>query len=87
MTESASRVAGIAGLAHNPGAPGRAFALTEAAIEDSLVRYSERHGVAIRLTHAAGNAQVVLPNDIDAAKTAILDHYYARRRGRGGVTS
>lgn len=84
ITESGARVVGVAGLARNPGAPGRAFALTEVAIQDSLARYSERYAAPIRLTHAAGNVQLVLPEDIEEAATAILNRHYARRRGRSG---
>jgi hypothetical protein len=82
MSDSSARVIGVAGLARNPGSPGRAFALTEVAIQDSLARYSEQHATPIRLTHSAGNVQLVLPDHVEAATIAILDRYYARRRGR-----
>jgi hypothetical protein len=85
MTDSSARVMGVAGVTRNPGAPGRAFALTEVAIQDALARYSERYEQPISLTHAAGNAQLVLPEDVERSAMAILDRYYARRRGsRGG---
>jgi hypothetical protein len=84
MSDSTARLVGVASLGRNPGAPGRAFALTEVAIQDSLARYSERNATPIRLTHGAGNAQLVLPGDVEAAAFSILDRYYARRRGRSG---
>jgi hypothetical protein len=84
MTDSSARVAGVAGLTRNPGAPGRAFAMTEAAIQDALARYIEKPATPMSITHAAGNAQLVLPEDIEAAKLDVLDRYYARRRASSG---
>lgn len=85
ITETGARVVGIAGLARNQGSPGRAFALSETALADSLARYSEHDPDPIQLTHAAGNRQLVLPPEAeDAADPAegILHRYY-RRRGTG----
>lgn len=85
-TDSGARVLGIAGLARNPGSPGRAFALTETALADALARYCRDARAPIRLTHAAGNPQLVLPDEIEMTRNLILDRYYSKRRGnqRGG---
>jgi hypothetical protein len=80
---TSARVLGIAGLARNPGAPGRAFALTETALGDALARYAAQRFVPIQLTHAAGNRQLVLPEDLETAAKDILTSYYGRRRAPG----
>jgi hypothetical protein len=90
--ETGSKVLGVAGLARNEGSPGRAFALTETALGDSLARFAERHGM-IELTHAAGNLQLVLPEALiltedlgelrDEVRGSILNAYYGRRQGKG----
>ena len=73
---------GIAGLARNPGAPGRAFALTETSLGDALARYSEHHDGPIAITHAAGIRQLRVPGQIDEAIAEVLDGYYNRHKGR-----
>jgi hypothetical protein len=83
-TDGTAKVIGIAGLARNPGAPGRAFALTETVLGDALARYAEHNVEQIRLTHAVGNRQLVLPEDLESAMTLMLNSYYDRRRRRGG---
>lgn len=92
VVETGSKVLGVAGLARNESSPGKAFALTEAALGDSLARFAERHGM-IELTHAAGNLQLVLPEALvlteslgelrDQVRESILNVYYGRRLGRG----
>jgi hypothetical protein len=81
--ESPAKVVGVAGLARNPGSPGRAFALTETALGDALGRYAEHSSASIGLTHAAGNRQLVLPEDVEGARERLLDSYYRPRRQRG----
>jgi hypothetical protein len=83
-TDGTAKVIGIAGLARNPGSPGRAFALTETVLGDALARYAEHNVDPIRLTHAAGNRQLVLPEDLASAMTLMLDSYFGRRRRAGG---
>ena len=79
-----ARVLGLAGLARNEGSPGRAFALTETALGDSLARFADRDDAPIRLTHAAGNRQLEVPTDaLDQVKTSILNCYYRSNGGRG----
>jgi hypothetical protein len=82
-SESSARVLGVAGLARNPGSPGRAFALTETALGDALARYAGQTSAPIELTHAAGNRQVVLPGDLETAASGILTGYYGRRHAPG----
>jgi hypothetical protein len=77
-----AKVLGVAGLARNEGAPGRALALNETALGDALARYSEQ-GV-IELTHAAGNRQLVLPTEPALIREAILNSYYEGRQRKGG---
>jgi hypothetical protein len=77
---NSARVLGVAGLVRNPGSPGRVFALTETALGDALARYAEQRSAPIGLTHAAGNRQVVLPDDLETATNGILSRYYGRRR-------
>ena len=81
-TDGTAKVIGIAGLARNPGSPGRAFALTETALGDALARHAEHNLGTIRLTHAAGNRQLVLSEDLEAAKTLMLDSYFGPRRAK-----
>lgn len=78
-----AKVIGVAGLARNPGSPGRAFALTETVLGDALVRYAEYNAEPIRLTHAAGNRQLVLPEDVENAREFTLDSYFRPRPQRG----
>ncbi len=80
MTDSSAKLLGLAGLTQNPGAPGRAFALTETALADALARYTDTHDELLGVTHAAGSRQLVLPEDLDAAKASVLEHYYSRRQ-------
>jgi hypothetical protein len=81
---SEARVLGVASLARSEGSPGRAFALTETALGDSLARYAEQEGVPIRLTHAAGNRQLeVPPLALDQIKESILSCYYRRNHSKG----
>jgi Protein of unknown function (DUF4007) len=79
---SDSRVFGVAGLARNDGSPGRAFALTEAALGDALSRYAESEGL-IELTHAAGNRQLVVPSGLEVVKEAVVDCYYKPNTKQG----
>ncbi len=74
-----ARMIGVAGLARNPGSPGRAFALTETFVGDALARHSEHHAEPISLTHAAGNRQLVIPEHPEEAAATVLDDYYRRR--------
>jgi hypothetical protein len=76
-----ARVIGVAGLARNPSSPGRAFALTEASLGDALARYSEHHDGPIKLTHAAGNRQLVVPEHPDEAIAFVLERHYHSRKG------
>jgi hypothetical protein len=80
MTDSTAKVMGIAGLARHQGAPGRAFALTDSVLGDTLARYAEGHPELIRLTHAAGSRQLVLPDDVELASLKALQGYYGRTR-------
>jgi hypothetical protein len=82
-TDSTARVLGIAGLARNTGSPGRAFALSETTLGDALARYAEGKAASVRITHAAGNRQLVLPEDLDCEAMHILAGYYGRRHARG----
>jgi hypothetical protein len=79
-TDGSAKVIGVAGLARNQGAPGRAFALTDSALSDALARYAEDHPELIRLTHAAGSRQLVLPDDLEAASAQALHSYYGGPR-------
>jgi hypothetical protein len=72
-----AKVIGVAGLARNQDAPGRAFALTESVLGDALARYAEDSRL-IRLTHAAGSRQLVVPDDLEPAMSIILSRYYGR---------
>jgi len=76
-TDGGAKVIGVAGLARNQGAPGRAFALTESVLGDALARYAEDSEL-IRLTHAAGSRQLVLPDHLENAMSTVLTRYYAR---------
>lgn len=58
--DASARVVTVAGLAHTPGSPGRAFALTESALGDALGRVSVAHPHLLTLTHAAGVRQIAL---------------------------
>ena len=78
-----SKMPGVAGLARNEGSPGRAFALTEIALDDALTCYSEREDAPIEMAHAAGNRQLVVPAALEEIGEAILGCYYRRRRGKG----
>jgi hypothetical protein len=75
-----TRLAGVAGLARNPGSPGRAFALSETFVGDALARYAERHADPISVTHAAGNRQLVIPPHPAEAIAVVLDRYYDQKR-------
>jgi hypothetical protein len=76
--DGSARVVGVAGLTRNQGAPGRAFALTDSALGESLARYGEQHPELIRLTHAAGSRQLILPEDLESAMSMVLAGYYGR---------
>ena len=71
-----AKVLGVAGLTRHPGAPGRAFALTQTAVADALGRFVQRPPQLLELTHAAGNAQLVLPKDVQAAANEVLCRHY-----------
>lgn len=77
-----NRVISLNGLAHSPGSPGRAFALTESALSDALSRFTERHVGLLRLTDAAGVRQLISPDAqlTKEVKAEILDTFYAKRR-------
>lgn len=79
-TAQHGRLVGVAGLARNPGAPGRAFALTETSLGDALARYGEHHEAPISLTHAAGIRQLRIPERLDEAVAMVLNRYYHRKR-------
>lgn len=80
-TAQHGRLLGVAGLARNPGAPGRAFALTETSLGDALARYSEHHQTPIALTHAAGIRQLQLPTELDETiPILVLNRYYQPKR-------
>jgi hypothetical protein len=80
ILDSSAKVLGLSGLTRNPGSPGRAFALTESSLADALARFSEQHEQPIRMTHAAGSRQLVLPEDLEASRDQILDQHYEHRR-------
>jgi hypothetical protein len=79
-----AKLVGIAGLARSPGSPGRAFALTETVLGDALARYAEHHAETVELTHAAGNRQLLVPEDLEAAMRLTLDSHYGRGRKSKG---
>ena len=64
-----SRAVSIASLMHTPGAPGRAFKLTESAIEDGL-REASQHSDSIRLVNQSGSNQLYL----EAPAVEVGDH-------------
>lgn len=76
-----AKVLGVAGLARSGGSPGRAFGLNETSLGDALARYAEESAV-IRLTHAAGNRQLVVPSAPEEIGEAILQSYFGRKGGR-----
>lgn len=72
-----ARLLSVSGLASNEGSPGRAFALSEAALGDALARYSEHNAGPVSLAHSAGNRQLRLPPDLDAdAADEVLRNYF-----------
>lgn len=78
--ERSARTATFAGLASNPGSPGRAFALPPALVVEALERYSAEHPDLLETTHAGGVEQLVVPDDRPAAAQAVLERYYAEAR-------
>jgi hypothetical protein len=82
VTRMTAKVIGLAGLARHPGAPGRAFALTQTALTEALGRFAQRHPRLISLTQAAGNTQLVLPDELRDTASEILDRHYRRTEGR-----
>jgi hypothetical protein len=74
LREASARVVTVAGLANTAGSPGRAFALTEAALADALDRVSAARPDLLTLTHAAGVRQVALA--ANAEPFDILEAHY-----------
>ena len=75
-TQSGSQTITIEKLASEPGSPGKVFNLTEAALLDLLGEIAASPGSELKLTSAAGVAQVVLDDDpAEIAKDLIWDHY------------
>jgi hypothetical protein len=64
-----SRAVSIASLMHTPGAPGRAFKLTELAIEEGL-REASKQSDQIRLVNQSGSNQLYL----EAPAAQVGDH-------------
>lgn len=63
--DATARIVTVAGLANTAGSPGRAFALTEAAVADALERVAARYPELMTLTHAAGVRQIMLAPGAD----------------------
>ena len=76
--DATARVVTVAGLANTPGSPGRAFALTEAAVAEALERAAAGHPDLMTLTHAAGVRQIALTPGADPVD--ILKAHYDRVR-------
>src|SRR4051794_7161169 len=85
VSGTTAKVLGIAGLSRHPGAPGRAFALTQTAVADALARFAHRHPRVVRVTHAGGNPQLVLPEDLKGTANEILRWHY--RRAQSGMAA
>ena len=72
--DATARVVTVAGLAHTPGSPGRAFGLTEAALSEALQRAANCHPHLLQITHAAGIRQVALA--VETEPEQMLDAHY-----------
>lgn len=79
-TEATAHTATISRLASEPGGPGRAFKLTEAALVHLLEEAAERHD-EIQLTSRAGVPQLTLDEDPSVAGTELLYDHYRQLRG------
>ncbi|CAM8620849.1 Domain of unknown function DUF4007 [Acidimicrobiia bacterium] len=71
-----SRAVSIASLMHTPGAPGRAFKLTESAIEEGLREASEQSEL-IRLVNQSGSNQLYLEAPAVEVGDLLLDLHYS----------
>lgn len=76
-----ARTVTISNLARSPGSPGRAFALSETALGDALIRYQDvdRH---LALTDVAGLKQLVLPDDLQESAASVLEGIYSKAKRR-----
>lgn len=77
-----NRVVSLNSLTRSAGSPGRAFALTESALSDSLSRFTERNVGLLSLTDAAGVRQLVGPDFAESqlVMRRILDAFYSAAR-------
>ena len=80
-----SRAVSIASLMHTPGAPGRAFKLTESAIEDGL-REASQHSELIRLVNQSGSNQLYLEAPAVEVGDDLLGLHYSSLGWSGEVS-
>ena len=80
-TDRTAHTVTVSRLATEPGGPGRAFKLTEAALVDLLERAAQVHH-EIELTAAAGVPQLAFGEDPGIAGTELLYDYYRDLVGR-----
>lgn len=74
------RLASLSGLTRSPGSPGRAFALTESALTETLARYANSHPELMRLTDAAGVRQLLVPEQLGKVRTQTLRSFYKSKK-------
>jgi len=76
---SGARTASLSRLLNEPGAPGRAFKLTETSLAELLALGISSSGVAT-LTTGANARQLAVEGDLDEARERVLKAYYKRVR-------
>jgi uncharacterized protein DUF4007 len=77
LSQSEARSISLARLAHDPGSPGAAFRLNEAALFDALSRVAASMST-IRVAEPAGLRQLLFDDDPAALAEQMLASYYAR---------
>lgn len=75
VTEPNARTSTLSRLVHTPGSPGRAFKLTEEALGAALEEYGRRQQ-RVKLTSAAGLAQLTVDGETALAAVEALKDYY-----------
>ena len=76
QTDTGGSTVTLSRLAHESGAPGKAFKLTDGEIQASLEPIINE-SAAIALTTTTGDAQLSWSKDPREVATEVLDHYYA----------
>ena len=80
------RTISVARLSSDPGAPGRAFRLTESNLYDILVEAAKEVPL-MRVAEPAGLRQLIVDGDVGALRDRIISNYYRAEPGDRSMTA